>query len=149
MSALSRRPDACEQTTSPGSSSPAAAALRRVDAPPAFALARRRVQQVAVLSVAGEVDLATAPALEREALRVLHDARGRLILDLSATTFMDVSGARVVERLGRTASGIGGQLTIVTDTYGVRRILEHVPPQGALVTNCMTTAVQALTDFHG
>lgn len=57
-----------------------------------------------MLSVAGEVDLATTPALEREALHVLHNADRRLILDLS---------------------------------------------HGALVTDCMTTAVQALSDLHG
>jgi anti-anti-sigma factor len=148
MSALVGRRNAPEETASPGSRPPAAAALRRVDVPPAFALARRRVGQVAVLSAVGEVDLATAPILEREALRVLPDAHGRLILDLSAITFMDLSGVRVIERLGRAASARGGQLALVAVTSGVRLMLERVPPQGALVTDCMTTAVQALSDLH-
>jgi anti-anti-sigma factor len=149
MSALGSRRESPEATPSPESSSPRAATLRRVDAPPTLALACRRVEQVTVLSVAGEVDLATAPALEREALRVLHRAHGRLILDLSATTFMDLSGLRLVERLAHTASALGGQLALVAVTYGVRLVLEHVPPQEALVTNNMTAAAQAFSDLHG
>ena len=149
MSVIGGRRDSREEATSPDSRFSTAANLRRVDAPPVLALACRRVEQVAVLSATGEVDLATAPALEREALRALHNAHGRLILDLSATTFMDLSGVRMVHRLARTAPALDGQLAIVAVTYGVRLVLEHVPPHGALVTDCMTTAVQALSDLHG
>jgi anti-anti-sigma regulatory factor len=52
--------------------------------PEPLALSGRRVGRSAVLSVSGEIDLATAPELQREASRTLHDAPGRLILDLSA-----------------------------------------------------------------
>lgn len=129
MSALAGRPNASDHdlarfATPRGGSS---AARRRT--------ACTRARSSAGPTSAGEVDLATAPALKREALRVFHDAHGRLILDLSATTFMDLSGARVVNRLARTASALGGQLAIVAVTYGVRLVLELVPPHRALVTD--------------
>jgi anti-anti-sigma factor len=101
-----------------------------------------------VLLVEGEIDLATAPALEREALHALRDAHGRFILDLSATTFMDLSGARAAARLARHARALGGQLALVVVTPGVRLALRLVPPCDAILTRRLSTAAQALVDLQ-
>jgi anti-anti-sigma factor len=50
---------------------------------------------VTVVQVEGEVDLSTAPRLD-EALAAAIDRRVPAVIDLSATTFMDSSGFRVV-----------------------------------------------------
>jgi anti-sigma B factor antagonist len=51
--------------------------------------------QVCVLSVSGELDIATAPILAGQAA-ALHGLAGRLIVDLSGLEFMDGKGARTL-----------------------------------------------------
>ena len=52
----------------------------------------------------GEIDIATGPELEREATRLLEHCVGRIVIDLSDTTFMDLSGVRLIDRFARRAS---------------------------------------------
>jgi anti-anti-sigma factor len=58
-----------------------------------------------VVSVSGELDLATAPALENALLAVPESATGAVIVDLARCTFIDLRGLRVLlaawERLAR------------------------------------------------
>lgn len=49
-----------------------------------------------VVSVIGEVDLATAPALERTLLDVTEAQTGELIVDLSGCSFLDSWGLRAL-----------------------------------------------------
>ena len=49
-----------------------------------------------VVSVMGEVDRATAPALERTLLDVAEEGTAELIVDLTACTFLDSSGLRAL-----------------------------------------------------
>ena len=58
-----------------------------------------------VVSVMGEVDRATAPALEQTLLEVADDRAGETIVDLSGCSFLDTTGLRALlvarERSGR------------------------------------------------
>ena len=101
-------------------------------------------RRATILAVTGEIDLATAGSFERQASRTLRHAHGLLILDLTQTTFMDLSGARVLDRLGRQADGLGGRLVVVAVTRGVRLALDHLPPGKTHVTNDRRVAVGAL-----
>ena len=49
-----------------------------------------------VVSVMGEVDLSTSPALERTLLEVQGDRAGEMIVDLSRCSFLDSSGLRAL-----------------------------------------------------
>ncbi len=49
-----------------------------------------------VVSVMGEVDLATAPALEQTLLGVADDRTGDVIVDLTACSFLDSWGLRAL-----------------------------------------------------
>jgi anti-sigma B factor antagonist len=49
-----------------------------------------------VVSVMGEVDLATSPALEQTLLEVDGDRAGEMIVDLSGCSFLDSSGMRAL-----------------------------------------------------
>jgi anti-anti-sigma regulatory factor len=70
----------------------------------------------------------TLELVEREAERQL-DAHGPdLVLDLRATTFMDLWGLRMIEALERRASERGGVLVLEVASYAVRRLLELAPP---------------------
>ena len=56
----------------------------------------RREDGAPVVSVMGEVDLATAPALEQTLLRVAEDGTGEVIVDLTACSFLDSRGLRTL-----------------------------------------------------
>lgn len=53
-------------------------------------------QDVAVLSVHGEIDLETAPVLRKFLLPVLEHQTGPIVVDLSEVAFMDASGLHVL-----------------------------------------------------
>jgi anti-anti-sigma factor len=76
-----------------------------------------------VLTVTGEVDLATAPDLEEALLRELTSAPARLILDLSGVTFFGSLGLAALIRAGSTADEHGVHLVLVPGRL-VRRTME-------------------------
>jgi anti-sigma B factor antagonist len=78
-----------------------------------------------VVTVRGELDLATAPQLEEVLLPALHDG-GTAVLDLRPLDFMDSTGVRVIVAAHHAAQDSGGRLAIVrTDPEGpVGRVLE-------------------------
>ena len=77
-----------------------------------------------VVRVMGEVDLATAPALEEALLVVERQAHGHVIVDLAGCTFLDSTGLRALvgsrERLERS----NRRLALVLCTPGVLRVLQ-------------------------
>jgi len=82
----------------------------------------------AVVGAPVEIDIATAREFEREAMRVLDASDGRVVIDLSATTFMDVSGARVIARVTRRARELGGSVSLAGVGVAARRLLDLVQP---------------------
>lgn len=78
---------------------------------------------VAVLSVAGEVDVATAPQLRQEAVRLATPGRG-LVLDLSGVEFLDSTGLGVVVGVLKRVRTHGGELAIAGAENHVRKVFE-------------------------
>ncbi|TML30816.1 MAG: STAS domain-containing protein [Actinobacteria bacterium] len=78
----------------------------------------------AVLEVAGEIDMATAPALEEAALALLEERPHRLVLDFAGVPFCDSSGIGVLVRLYNKASTTGCRLSIRQPMPNVRAILD-------------------------
>jgi anti-sigma B factor antagonist len=80
------------------------------DAPPPrrrFAIANKQLGDLThVVSVAGELDLATAPAFARTQLEVTESGMGEVIVDLTSCSFLDSTGLRALiaarERLERS-----------------------------------------------
>lgn len=71
-----------------------------------------------VLTVCGEVDLATAP-LVRETLRALiEDGTGPVVVDLSEVPFMDSSGVHVLVESHRALASQNRRLAIVCRLHG-------------------------------
>jgi anti-sigma B factor antagonist len=86
------------------------AAVGRDADPPAFTLDSRAEGDRTIVSVAGEVDLATAEQMAagvRDAL-----AAGAVTLDLSAVVFMDSAGVRALNTALRDAAHAGSELTV-------------------------------------
>jgi anti-anti-sigma regulatory factor len=77
---------------------------------------------------------------------MLLSSGGRLVLDLSETVFMDLSGVRTAERLSRLASDRGGSFVVIAVTPGVRRILALASHPWLAVTGDLDTALETVSD---
>ena len=76
------------------------------------------------LFVTGELDVATAPALEGAVDGALDGQRGELCLDFSGLRFMDSTGAGAVMHAHNKAVSLGSRLVILSPAPVVRRVLE-------------------------
>jgi anti-sigma B factor antagonist len=96
-----------------------------VTGPAPFSVATDASGDRLVVTVLGELDLATAPELEEVLLPQLK-AGGQVVLDLRALEFMDSTGVRVIVSAHVAGQESGGALTLVrTDPEGpVGRVLE-------------------------
>lgn len=86
-----------------------------------------------VLIIRGEVDMASAPELARELDKVLRQAPSRLIIDLTATTFMDCSGVRPIADARRRLREERCEIVLRRPSPLVRRVLEVVGLDGPCV----------------
>ncbi|SDC30145.1 STAS domain-containing protein [Actinokineospora iranica] len=78
-----------------------------------------------VVSVTGEVDLATAPDLERALETALSQPEATGVrVDLSGVEFMDSAGLRVLVAARRNAETAGQSLVLHAPHDRVRRIIE-------------------------
>lgn len=76
-----------------------------------------------VVRVDGELDLATKQRLEA-AVEGAADPTGRLVIDLTACTFLDSSAVRLLISTARSAQAAGGDLSLVASDPGLLRVLE-------------------------
>jgi anti-anti-sigma factor len=76
------------------------------------------------LVVGGEIDLATAPALEEAAGALLDELPRALVLDFGGVPFCDSSGVGVLVRLYNRTTVTGCRLTLRSPTKNVRVVLE-------------------------
>jgi anti-sigma B factor antagonist len=77
------------------------------------------------LIVDGELDVASVPKLEQE-LRWLVRTRASVLLDLTAVTFIDSAGARLLWAAANDAKAGGWSLELVPPLGEVLRVLELV-----------------------
>lgn len=76
-----------------------------------------------VLHVAGEIDMATAPAFRDAALQAIVDNGPSLTLDLSGVTFMDSTGLHVLVATYRRVRVHAGTFTLRDTPDIVRKLL--------------------------
>jgi anti-anti-sigma factor len=95
----------------------------RADAPPpAFSCSRtNRGRDAVSVCAAGELDIATAPKLER-ALRDAQSQARLVVLDLRELAFMDSAGAHVIVNASRRARQLGRRLVLLRTPPDVDRI---------------------------
>jgi anti-anti-sigma factor len=105
---------------------------------PQLSVTIKQYGQVCVLSVSGELDIATVPILAGQAA-VLHGLAGRLIVDLSGLEFVDCKGAQALAAVTSAVPpgcpvqvrGLAGRLRKVFDILALplerhgHVILEH------------------------
>lgn len=79
---------------------------------------------VVVVSVGGELDMATAPQLQDQITEQLDQGHHRLVFDLAELTFCDSTGLSVFVRAKNSCDDAGGEVRVAAPQRGVLRILE-------------------------
>lgn len=106
-------------TTNLSDPASAAAELQRTG----FAVTTDTSERSTVLALRGELDVATAPALE-SALRAAFGASPTsMVVDLSDLSFLDSTGIRVLATAARRAESDGCSIVLMAPTQQVLRVL--------------------------
>ena len=102
--------------------------LRRVaeefPIPEAFSVRIEQHGAAAVVVPTGELDLATAPALEDALGRAFESGSARVVLDLRELEFIDSSGLRTLLTARRRADQSEAQFSLVAGHRSLERTLE-------------------------
>ena len=77
-----------------------------------------------VVAASGEVDLYTAPELERAITAPLTAGATQLVVDLSGATFVDSTALHVLLRAAQHLDGAAGELIVVVPDPNVRKVFE-------------------------
>ncbi len=88
-----------------------------------FRLEVRNQGHSTVITVSGELDLASSPALQEELDRVAASESQLLIIDLRDLDFMDSTGLSVLVRAHQRIEEQGRQLAMVKGPQQVQRLL--------------------------
>jgi anti-sigma B factor antagonist len=80
--------------------------------------------EVAVVTVAGELDMATAPQLQQEVSRLVDAGQTHLVFDLADISFCDSTGLSVFVRARNRCQAAGGEVRLAAPQRAVQRILE-------------------------
>jgi anti-sigma B factor antagonist len=93
--------------------------------PDMFSIRTEQHGDAAVVVPTGELDLASAPALEATLARSFDAAgSGRVVLDLRELEFIDSSGLRALLTARRRAEDVGAAFSLVGGHPGLERTLE-------------------------
>jgi anti-sigma B factor antagonist len=92
--------------------------------PVPFAISRREHDaRTSLISIEGELDLATAPQLKWMLLDALEEGHSRLVVDLSRATFMDSTALGVLVGVDRSLE-LGATLAVVCANASLLKIFE-------------------------
>ncbi|MFI7499174.1 STAS domain-containing protein [Streptomyces sp. NPDC049687] len=78
----------------------------------------------ALITLAGEIDLVTAPLVSEALAECLRDGSRRVDVDLTAVTFCDASGLNAFLRASRFATDAGRTLRLHHPSRSMTRIIE-------------------------
>lgn len=97
-----------------------------------FRMSSERDGDVHAIRLFGELDLASAGAVQAELERVEAGDAGAILLDLSGLTFMDSSGVRVVITAHARSRADANRLELVRGPAAVQRVFEICGVDGLL-----------------
>lgn len=97
--------------------------------------------EAAQIRAAGELDMSSVVALEREFERLAGTNGHAIVLDLSEITFVDSTGLECLIRIARRSEDLGGRLEMrppqqedvvyVFELTGIERVLPIADPESA------------------
>ncbi|WP_405658060.1 STAS domain-containing protein [Streptomyces sp. NBC_01166] len=90
---------------------------------------------LAVIALAGEFDITTAPAVRSRALDLIAAGHPHLVADLAGVTFCDSSGLNALVGIWRCAKEADGSLTLAAIPDRLGRLLS-VTGMDALLPSC-------------
>lgn len=76
------------------------------------------------VSVSGDVDLSTAPMLERALLTAIAEGATTIAVDMSECCFVDSAGIHALLQAQAELKRTGGRLSLISPARAVRRALE-------------------------
>jgi anti-sigma B factor antagonist len=85
-----------------------------------------------VLSITGEIDIATVDELEGSVNGAVGGGAAELWIDLSETTFMDSSGVHLMIETRRRLAELNRRLAIICPPGPIRRVLDLAGASGIL-----------------
>jgi anti-sigma B factor antagonist len=104
-----------------------------MSAPLPFTISRCDVGPRCSLAFRGDLDLATAPALEDAVAQACATGASEIELDFREIAFIDLSGMRAIVGAREQCQSSGAQLLLVPSPgHGFRRLLELVDVAGQL-----------------
>jgi anti-anti-sigma factor len=83
---------------------------------PGFALSVRGQDGYTIMTISGELDIASVPVLRDQILGLLRPQAGRIVIDLSGVTFCDASGLAALVGASRRAGKLDGVLRLAAPT---------------------------------
>lgn len=96
-----------------------------------------------VVGVAGELDVATAPALRDVVLGLLNRGVDHLVIDLRGVTFVDSTGVGSLLRIHHRQGLLGGTVHFVADQPSVLRVLDVMQLTRRLHVTASVAAIPA------
>jgi anti-sigma B factor antagonist len=87
---------------------------------------------VAIVAVAGEVDLATVGELRSILSQVISPARQEVVVDLAAVEFIDASGVGALVGAAAEASRVGVRFRLQAPSAPAERVLNLARLEGSL-----------------
>lgn len=94
-----------------------------------------------ILCVVGEIDMASAPELQRACLALVDGGAKRVVIDMSGVSFIDSTGLGVIVSLQKRLQSQGGEAVIRNPSSVLRRLIRLtnldrvVPIEGEEVTD--------------
>ena len=79
---------------------------------------------VYVIALEGEIDIDTAPILERAVTKAVQEMSDALVFDLTAVTFMDSSAVNVVLATRTRVASFDGKVAVVCPDGPLGRVFE-------------------------
>jgi anti-sigma B factor antagonist len=85
-----------------------------------------------LLTIAGELDVASSPRLEAELRQLLDAGNIRVVIDMADVEFIDASGIGLLVTAADRARAEGGYLLLRRPTERTRRVIDVLGLNGAL-----------------
>jgi anti-sigma B factor antagonist len=89
-----------------------------------FRIEERVDEGVPIITVIGEIDVATAPQLRESLHRLIAQGQATVVLDLLGVTFLDSTALGVLVGALKRCRELGGELHVVVTDARIRKIFE-------------------------
>lgn len=112
-----------------------------------FSVTQQTLDGHPVVSVHGEVDVSSAPELQRELDTVFESGARSVVVDLSDVSFLDSTGLGALVAARATASSGGGSIAVVCDQGRLLKLFTITGLDGAFqIHPTVDEALRSLPD---